>query len=191
MIVEIENKIVSTDLFEVRFCCDLAACKGICCVEGNAGAPLEAQEVDVLEAEYDRYKPFMTRKGIEAIERQGFFVVDNDGELTTPLVDDAECAYACQEGGITLCAVEKAWRQGRTAFQKPISCHLYPLRISNFKNGTTGIMVHRWSICDAAFVLGETRGTRLYRVLKEPLIRRFGAAFYDDLEAVAQVVKKS
>ena len=185
MIIEIEDKIVSTDIFDVRFCCDLAACKGICCVEGNAGAPLEAQEVDALEEEFDNYKPFMKPEGIKTVERQGFFVVDGDGDLTTPLIDGGECAYVCEKEGITYCAIEKAWRQGKTPFRKPISCHLYPLRLSEFQNGTTGIMVHRWSICDSALALGEKRGVPLYQVLKEPLIRRFGEGFYRTLESVA------
>ncbi len=185
MIIEIEDKIVSTDIFDVRFCCDLAACKGICCVEGNAGAPLEAREVDVLEEEFDHYKPFMKPEGVKAVERQGFFVVDSDGDLTTPLIDGGECAYVCEKEGITYCAIEKAWRQRRTPFQKPVSCHLYPLRISRFKNGTTGIMVHRWSICDSALALGEKTGTQLYKILEDSLIRCFGDEFYRTLEAVA------
>ena len=116
--IEIDDKIVSADLLRECFACDIAACKGICCVEGNAGAPLEAEEVDILEREYEAYKPYMTPEGIEAVERQGFMVVDEDGDLTTPLVDDAECAYTYRENGITLCAVEKAWLEGKTAFRK-------------------------------------------------------------------------
>ena len=184
MIIEVEDKIVSTDIFTVKFCCDLAACKGICCVEGNAGAPLEAEEVDILEAEYDNYKPFMKPAGIEAVRRQGFFVVDSDGDLTTPLINEAECAFVSEKDGITYCAIEKAWRQGKTMFQKPISCHLYPIRLSNFQNGTTGIMYHRWSVCKDALVLGEKIGKPLYRVLKEPIVRRFGEAFFRTLEEV-------
>ena len=109
--IEIDDKIVSADLLRECFACDIAACKGICCVEGNAGAPLEAEEVDILEREYEAYRPYMTPEGIEAVERQGFMVVDEDGDLTTPLVDGAECAYTYRENGITLCAVEKAWPQ--------------------------------------------------------------------------------
>ena len=127
--IEIDDKIVSADLLRECFACDIAQCKGICCVEGNAGAPLEAEEVGILEREYAAYKPYMTPEGIEAVERQGFMVVDEDGDLTTPLVDDAECAYTYRENGITLCAVEKAWLEGKTAFRKPISCHLYPIRL--------------------------------------------------------------
>jgi hypothetical protein len=184
MIVEIEDKIVSTDIFDIRFCCDLAACKGICCVEGNAGAPLEAEEIDQLEEEFDRYKPYLKPEGVRAIERQGFFVVDDDGDLTTPLIDGGECAYVCEKDGVTFCAIEKAWHEGKTPFRKPISCHLYPIRLSQFSNGTTGIMYHRWSICADALRLGKKVGQPLYRILREPLVRRFSEEFFRTLEEV-------
>ena len=134
--IEIDDKIVSADLLRECFACDIAQCKGICCVEGNAGAPLEADEVEILEREYPNYKPYMTAEGIESVERQGFMVVDEDGDLTTTLVDDAQCAYTYTENGVTLCAIEKAWAEGKTPFRKPISCHLYPIRVMRFSNGT-------------------------------------------------------
>ena len=137
--IEIDDKIVSADLLRECFACDIAQCKGICCVEGNAGAPLEADEVEILEREYPNYKPYMTAEGIESVERQGFMVVDEDGDLTTPLVDDAQCAYTYTENGVTLCAIEKAWAEGKTPFRKPISCHLYPIRVMRFSNGTVGL----------------------------------------------------
>lgn len=180
--IQINDKIISLDLFEVRFCCDLAHCKGICCVEGNAGAPLEAEEVDLLEQEYPAYKPCMNPEGIEAVERQGFMVPDAEGDCTTPLVDDAECAYSIRENGITLCAIEKAWREGRTSFRKPVSCHLYPIRLSLFGNGTTGLNYHRWAVCNGALARGAKEGIPLFRTLREPLIRHFGSEFYDALE---------
>lgn len=182
MIIEIEDKIVSTELFEVKFCCNLEACQGSCCVEGNAGAPLELEEIEILEREYGKYKPFLKPGGRKAIEKEGFFVVDQEGDLTTPLIDQAECAYACEKDGITFCAIEKAYRQGKISFQKPISCHLYPIRISRFGNGTTGMMFHRWSVCGAALELGEKFGTPVYRMLKDPIVRRFGEPFYRALE---------
>ena len=191
MIVEIEDKIVSTDLFTVRFCCDLAACRGICCVEGNAGAPLEPGEVDTLEEEFGNYKSYMKPAGIAALERQGFFVVDADGDLTTPLIDGAECAFVCEKDGTTYCAVEKAWREGKTAFQKPISCHLYPIRLSSFKNGGTGIMYHPWSVCEPALALGEKVGKPLYQILEAPLVRRFGRPFYRTLEEVDATLREN
>lgn len=144
--IEIDDKIVSADLLRECFACDLTQCKGICCVEGNAGAPLEADEVETLEREYAAYRPYMTPEGIEAVERQGFMVVDDDGDYTTPLVNDAECAYSRNENGVTLCAIEKAWLEGKTPFRKPISCHLYPIRLVHFSNGSIGLNYHRWSV---------------------------------------------
>lgn len=186
--IEIDGKIVSTELLRECFACDLTQCKGICCVEGNAGAPLEIDEVDILEEEYPHYKPYMTQEGIEAVEAQGFMVVDVDGDYTTPLVNDAECAYACREEGVTMCAIEKAWRDGKTPFRKPISCHLYPIRLINFSNGTVGLNYHRWSVCEPARRLGRKIGMPVYKALKEPIIRRFGEEFYTALEAAEQLL---
>ena len=183
-------EIVSADLLRECFACDIAACKGICCVEGNAGAPLEAEEVDILEREYEAYKPYMTPEGIEAVERQGFMVVDEDGDLTTPLVDDAECAYTYRENGITLCAVEKAWLEGKTAFRKPISCHLYPIRLMRFSNGTVGLNYHRWSVCAPARECGRKLGIPVYKALREPIVRRFGEEFYKALEAAEELIRQ-
>ncbi len=181
--IEIDDKIVSADLLRECFACDLAACKGACCVEGNAGAPLETDEVDTLEREYEAYKPYMTPEGIAAIKRQGFMVIDEEGDYTTPLVDDAECAYSYCENGITLCAIERAWKEGRTPFRKPISCHLYPIRLVRFSNGSTGLNYHRWSVCEAARICGERAGIPVYKALREPIVRKFGEDFYRALEA--------
>ncbi len=188
--IEIDDKIVSADLLRDCFACDLAACKGICCVEGNAGAPLEIGEVDTLEREYAAYKPYMTAAGVAAVERQGFMVVDEEGDYTTPLVDGAECAYAVQEEGVTLCAIEKAWREGRTPFRKPISCHLYPIRLVHFSNGTTGLNYHRWSVCEPARRCGARLGIPVYKALREPIVRRFGEEFYEALEAAANYLNQ-
>ena len=176
--IEIDDKIVSTDLLTECFSCNLAKCKGICCVEGNAGAPLEKDEVAILEREYAAYKPYMTGEGVEAVEQQGFMVLDEDGDLTTPLIHDRECAYSYNENGVTLCAIERAYREGKTTFKKPISCHLYPIRLINFSNGTVGLNYHRWAVCESACVAGRRAGIPVYKSLKEPIIRRFGADFY-------------
>lgn len=179
--IEIDGKIISLDVFKECFMCDLGKCKGICCVEGNAGAPLEEDEIEILEQEYEAYKPYMKPEGVASIERNGFVVVDEDGDLTTPLIDDMECAYSFEEGGVTLCAVEKAWREGRTKFQKPVSCHLYPIRVSKFRNGTYGLNYHRWNVCAPAVECGKKTGVPVYQALKEPLIRCFGEEFYEKL----------
>ena len=189
--IEIDDKIVSLDLLRESFACDLGACKGACCVEGNAGAPLEMDEVDTLEEEYDNYKEYMTPEGRAEVERQGFMVVDTDGDYTTPLVGDAECAYSYCENGVTLCAVERAWAEGKTSFRKPVSCHLYPIRVVNFSNGTVGLNYHRWDICAGARLCGQRQGIPVYRSLREPIIRRFGEEFYKALECAEEYLKNT
>ena len=163
--IEIDDKIVSADLLRECFACDLTQCKGICCVEGNAGAPLEMDEVDVLEEEWENYRPYMTPEGIEAVERQGFMVVDPDGDYTTPLVDDAECAFSCEENGI--------------------------IRLASFSNGSIGLNYHRWEVCRPACECGKRLGIPVYRALKEPIVRRFGEDFYHQLEAAADLLAES
>ena len=188
--IEIDDKIVSADLLRECFACDIAQCKGICCVEGNAGAPLEEEEVAILEREYPNYKPYMTPEGIEAVERQGFMVVDEDGDLTTPLVNDAECAYTYEENGVTLCAIEKAWQEGRTPFRKPISCHLYPIRVAVFGNGSVGLNYHRWNICKSACLQGRQYGVPVYRALRTAIVRRFGEPFFQALEEAESLLNR-
>lgn len=181
--IEIEGKIVSTDIITERFLCDLGSCRGICCVEGNAGAPLEPDEAEVLSREWEAYKPFMTGAGVAAVESQGFAIVDDDGDLVTPLVGDAECAYSYSRDGVTLCAIEKAWAEGLTRFRKPVSCHLYPIRVVRFGNGSLGLGYHRWAVCDGARKLGRERGVPVFRMLREAIVRRFGEEFFSALEA--------
>lgn len=187
--IEIDGKIVSDDILTECFACDIARCKGECCVDGNSGAPLEMEEADILEEEYENYKPYMTPDGIESVERQGFMVVDCDGDYTTPLVDDAECAYSYRENGITLCAIEKAFREGKCSFRKPISCHLYPIRLINLSNGTIGLNYHRWNVCSSACENGRKLGIPVYKSLREPIIRRFGEEFYKALECAEDLLK--
>lgn len=187
--IEINGKIVSDDILTECFACDITRCKGECCVDGNSGAPLEMEEADILEEEYENYKPYMTPEGIESVERQGFMVVDCDGDYTTPLVDDAECAYSYRENGITLCAIEKAFREGKCSFRKPISCHLYPIRLINLSNGTIGLNYHRWNVCSSACENGRKLGIPVYKSLREPIIRRFGEDFYKALECAEDLLK--
>ncbi len=185
--IEIDGKIIASDLLTEQFCCDLAVCKGECCVEGDSGAPLEIEEVDELENEYPNYKPYMTAEGIEAVESQGFMVVDVDGDYTTPLIDGAECAYSFKENGITFCAIERAYREGKCSFLKPISCHLYPIRVKHFATGDYGLNIHRWNICKCAFDCGKREGVKLYKAMREPLVRRFGEEFYEALCQAAEM----
>ncbi len=202
--IEIEGKIVSTDIITERFLCDLGRCRGICCVEGNAGAPLEADEARILAGEYPACKPYMTGAGIAEVERQGFAVIDSDGDLVTPLIGDAECAYSYNEGGVTLCAIEKAWAEGcngrgdsgyadngrKPSFRKPISCHLYPIRVVRFGDGSLGLNYHRWAVCDGARALGREKGVPLFRMLREAIVRRFGEEFFEALEAAEQYLNQ-
>ena len=188
--IEIDDKIVSSDLLRECFACDLSKCKGICCVEGDAGAPLELDEVDLLEEEYENYAPYMTEEGRQEVERQGFMVVDSDGDYTTPLVNNAECAYAFSDNGVTFCAIERAYREGKCSFLKPISCHLYPIRVKQFSNGSYGLNYHRWSVCRDAVECGKKIGLPVYKALKEPIIRRFGEEFYKALECAEELFKE-
>ena len=186
--IEIDDKIISTEILTEEFCCPLDECKGECCVDGNAGAPLEIEEVDILEEEYENYKPYMTPEGIAVIEREGFMYVDTDGDYCTPLVNDAECAYSDVENGVTLCAIEKAYRAGKVDFCKPVSCALYPIRVGDY-GPYKAVNYHRWSVCKAAVLLGKKENLPVYKFLKEPLIRKFGEAWYAELESAAEELK--
>jgi len=187
--IELDDKLVSEEVLTVRFRCDLARCRGQCCVEGDGGAPLELSEAEILEAEYPIYEPFMKPDGVKVIEREGFFTVDIDGELLTPLIAGRECVYSYEERGVTLCAIEKAFFAGRTTFRKPISCHLYPIRLIKLSDGRVGLNYHRWNVCAGALSRGEKEGTPLYEALRESLVRRFGEGFCDALAAAAEYLK--
>ncbi len=191
MMIEIDDKIVSMDLLTEHFLCDITKCKGICCVEGNAGAPLDMEEVDLLEQEWANYKPYMTKAGIKAVEQQGFLVIDSDGDYTTTLVNDSECAYSYSKDGVTLCAIEKAWAEGKTSFRKPISCHLYPIRVLKFKSGGAGLNYHRWSVCRSACENGCKLQVPVYKSLRDAIIRAFGEEFYNAMDSAAEMLKQA
>ncbi|MDA7803194.1 DUF3109 family protein [Crocinitomix sp.] len=183
--IEIGDKLVSDEIFEKEFVCNLGACKGVCCIEGDDGAPLTLEEVDLLEEHVDAIKPYMTEEGIGTVERKGVFYMDQDNEPVTALVKGAECAFVFRDNeGITKCSVEQAYRDGKIEFNKPISCHLYPIRARKFRS-FTALNYDRWTICKDACTLGEELGVPVYKFLKEPLIRAYGAPFYADLEKVA------
>jgi hypothetical protein len=184
MLVEVDDKIISTEIFSKNFVCDLSACKGACCVEGDAGAPLSIEEVDIIEEEIESYKPYMRKEGIEAVEKSGVFYMDIDNEPVTTLVNSSECAFVYfDRNGITKCAIEKAYREGKTTFQKPISCHLYPIRIKKYEK-FTAINYHTWQICEPACACGDQLEVSVYKFLKDPLIRAFGADFYKELQII-------
>ena len=181
--IEIGDTIISRDLLHNAFVCDLAVCKGACCVEGDSGAPLEEDERAILDKEYEAIKPYLLDEGRKAIDRQGSSVIDSDGDLGTPLVEEGACAYAIFENGKALCGIEKAWKAGATAFRKPISCHLYPVRVSSYSS-FQAVNYHRWKICDPACQLGAQLEVPVYVFLKDALIRRFGLKWYHELEQV-------
>jgi len=190
MLVEIGNKIVSTQLFERKFVCDLNTCKGACCIEGDAGAPLTDVEINILEEELDHIKPFMREVGIKAVEENGVFYIDQENETATTLVNKKECAFVFfDEKGITKCAIEAANKAKKTTFKKPISCHLYPVRVKHFDN-FTALNYNQWDICESACDCGEKLNVPVYKFLKEPLTRAFGEAFFNELEIVNEEVNK-
>ena len=190
MLVEIGDKVVSTQIFERKFVCDLNACKGACCVEGDAGAPLTFEEVSILEDDLEAIKPFMRKEGIEAIEKTGVFYMDQDNEPVTTLVNNSECAFVYfDENGITKCAVEQAHKEGKTNFKKPISCHLYPIRVKKF-NDFKALNYDKWNICEPACACGESLNVPVFKFLKEPIVRAFGEEFFKELLIVDEEIKK-
>ncbi len=180
--MQVGDVLFSSELFTECFCCDLDACKGACCVEGESGAPLEECEVAELERVLPDTLADLDARAVELIGRQGVAYRDADGDLVTSIVNGKDCVFTCRDkSGCTFCATEKAFREGRTTWSKPISCYLYPLREKRFKGGTVGLSYHRWSVCKPAIRKGRELGLPLFRFLREPLIRRFGAAWYDEL----------
>ncbi len=183
-IIQIDDKLISADVFEKHFACDITQCAGICCVLGDSGAPLDAEEKKILQQEYKHYVPYMKPAGRKAVEVQGYTVIDPDGDLVTPLIDGKECAYSCfDEEGVCYCAIERAYLDGKTKFRKPISCYLYPIRLKQL-NEYVGLNYDVWHACDAARERGAKEGIPVFRFLKEPIITRFGKAFYNKMEKV-------
>lgn len=185
--IAVGEALISEDLLEKEFVCNLSACKGACCVEGDSGAPLEAEEVKILAEEYPKIEPFLRPEGQRAIAAQGTSVIDEwDGEAVTPLVNDAECAYVTfDDKGTALCGIEQAWKKGATTFRKPVSCHLYPIRIQKYQ-GFEAVNYHKWNICSPACSLGQELKVPVYQFTKEALIRKYGADWYQELEKVAE-----
>ena len=187
--LQIEDVIVSLDVFREKFLCDLDACKGICCVEGDAGAPVELDEVAQLEEALPAVWDDLSPAAREVIDKQGVVYADRDGELVTSIVGGKDCVFTCYDENGCYCAIEKAYREGRVGFYKPISCHLYPIRVGNY-GPYKALNYHRWSVCKAAVLLGEKEDVPVYKFLKEPLIRKFGETWYAELETAATELKK-
>jgi hypothetical protein len=183
--IDIDGKIISREVFSQKFVCDLSACKGACCVEGDSGAPLDKDEAELLKENIEKIKPFISHHGIEAIKKQGTSVIDSyDGELVTPLIEGKECAYTVfDKDGTAKCGIENAYKAGEISFNKPISCHLYPIRLNKYQN-FMAVNYHKWPICKPALNCGAKLNVKVYKFLKEPLVRKFGQEFYNKLEVV-------
>jgi len=180
--IVVEDTIVSDELVEKKFVCDIQKCKGECCVAGDAGAPLELEEVSYLEDYIDEILPFLRKEGQEAIKKNGVFEYDYEGDIVTPLINGEECAFTIfDDNGIASCGIEKAFEKGIIDFQKPISCHLYPIRITKH-NDYDAINYHQWEVCKDACTLGEKLGVPVYKFLKTPLIRKYGEKWFAKLE---------
>ena len=189
--LQINDTVISLDLLDEKFVCDLASCKGACCIEGDAGAPLETNEIKIIEELLPVIWDDLTEKSKEVIRNQGVSYIDDDGEPVTSIVNGAECVFTyTDEKGICKCAIEKAYREGKTDFHKPISCHLYPVRLQKY-NEFTAVNYQRWQICNCARALGKNLKVPVYKFLKEPLVRRFGADWYAELEIAAQELKSN
>lgn len=187
MMLQIQNTIVTLDLAEEFFCCDLEKCLGACCIEGDAGAPVTIDEVAKIEEALPVVEPEMLPRAVEEVRQNGVAYVDQEGDLVTTILDGRNCAFTCYApGGICLCALEKAFREGKTGFKKPASCSLYPLRLTTYPT-FTAVNYHRWKICRDAVANGRKKGIRLYQFLRGPLTERFGKEWYDELAQACEL----
>jgi hypothetical protein len=188
--ININDTLISSDLLESKFCCDLESCKGACCVKGTSGAPLNAEEIEMLPKIINKIKPYLRKECIEIIERVGTHVIDEENEAVTPLNNGLECAYVVFDGEIAKCGIEKAYFAGSIRFRKPVSCHLYPIRIRKY-NQFIAVNYDRWDICDPARVYGEKINLSVFEFVKDALIRRFDKDWYKNLKIAAkQILKK-
>jgi hypothetical protein len=180
-VISLGNTVISDDVAEKHFVCDLLKCKGACCIEGDLGAPLEKEELPILDKIYKKVKPYLSKEGKEAIEEQGLYILDEDGDYSTPTIGGKECAYAVYDKkGILKCGIEMAWKDGKVNWQKPISCHLYPIRITKYEQ-YDALNYERWHICNPACKNGKALGVPVYKFLKDPLIRKYGEDWYKQL----------
>ena len=189
-IIQIGDILISSEVVTEYFCCDYPVCKGACCIIGESGAPLTEEEAECLERDYPHYSSYMSEEGRSCVDRTGFFEIDRDGDMVTPLLGDSEeCAFTRFEGDNCLCAVERAHCDGKCRFVKPISCRLYPIRVLELSNGTKALNLHRWDICKCAFEKGAKEKLPVYKFLREPIISAFGEEFYKALDAAAALYR--
>ena len=189
-ILEVGGILISSDILTERFCCDYEKCRGVCCIEGDAGAPVTLDEISGIEDALDTVWSDLSAQAQAVIDQQGVAYTDQEGDLVTSIVGGKDCVFTCYDGDNCLCALEKAFRGGKTKFCKPISCALYPIRAKTFADGTVALNYNRWKICADAVKKGQSLDMPVYQFLKEPLIRRFGAAWYDELCSVADELRR-
>jgi len=187
--IQIGDKIVSRELFENHFICDLPSCHGNCCVIGDSGAPLEEDEAVVLSNHINEIRPYLRKEALRAIDEQGSWVIDDDGDKVTPLIGREECAYVVFNDGIARCAIEQAFEEGTISFRKPVSCHLYPIRVNKMGKGIA-LNYHRWGICEPARIMGKKEGVPVFMFLKDPIERVYGKEFYQELELIYSELNK-
>ena len=186
---QLGKTIVSEEILERDFVCNLSACKGNCCIDGDAGAPLSAEETKIMEEIYPKVKPYLRPEGIAAIEAQGTWVKGEDGDFETTLIEGKDCAYVIFDGATALCCIEQAYNEGIVSWKKPVSCHLYPIRVKDFSE-FTAVNYDKWDICNDACTLGKELQVPVYKFVKEALVRKFGEDWYLELEKVALDLKK-
>jgi len=189
-VIEIGKTIVNRDLIEKKFVCDLNKCKGMCCVEGDSGAPLEKKEIKILEKDLNKLLPYLRDEGRKVIEEQGVYIIDWDSDIVTPLVNEKECAYAIFDNGIAKCSIEKAYNDGIIGLRKPISCFLYPVRIQKLKQ-FDAVNYDKWDICKAATDNGKELNIPVFKFLKAPLSEKYGKEWYKQLKLVAKELEKT
>jgi len=188
--LQIDKTIVSLDILEEKFCCDLVKCHGDCCIEGDSGAPVTSEEVNIIKNSYSEFESYLSERNRQEIKKQGFSVIDKDNDLVTPLVGNNECVYTfIDEEGNTKCAIERAYLEGKIGFRKPVSCHLFPIRITEYKR-FDALNYQQLDICKAGRICGKRKGLPLWQYLKEPLIRKYGPKWYSELEIAAKVYEE-
>ncbi len=188
--VEIKDTLVSFDIFTECFCCDLKRCHGACCVEGDAGAPLDIDEIVDMEEAAELFTDEMSEKARNVVDEEGVAYIDPEGQMVANIVNDKDCIFATDDGnGCTICIIDRAYRDGRTEIQKPLSCELYPIRLGKV-GGMTAVNFHKWDICKDACKLGKELKMPAFRFLKKPLIRAFGQEWWDECELVYSELKK-
>lgn len=188
-VLQIGHCIVSLDVLETKFSCQLDKCKGGCCLQGDSGAPLLTDEIQMIEDAYPGFSSYIRKEGIVAVSEQGIHVIDSDGDIVTPLIKGKECAYTIVENGVYKCAIEKAWFEGSISFRKPVSCHLYPIRIKEYKE-FHAVNYDKWEICKHSVRAGNEKNVSLLEFCKESLIRRYGEEWYKELNKTAKILRK-